>query len=330
LINRVLVVDDYEPWRRHIAAALQETPRWKVVGEVADGLDAVHQAQALAPDLILLDISLPSLNGIEAARRILARDRSSRILFLSEQRSWDIAEEALSTGATGYILKSDAGRELLPAMEAALLGHRTVSTTIAPHLQTAVEPGPRDRAHRRHEAGFYDDDAARLQAYERFAGAALKSGDAVICLAGVERRHALDRRLRLGGYDLDRAIRDGRYLALDAVEESARLLADSAINEPRFWDGAHQLMQTAERAALGDRPRISACGELAPNLWRRGYGDAAVRLEELWDALAGSYDLDIFCPYESACAHRDEGGHVFRKICAVHTTVVTGSHPFHN
>src|SRR5439155_862233 len=84
------------------------------------GLEAVRKAQQLHPDLILLDIGLPSLNGIEAARRIRELSPKSKILFISENRSWDIAEEALRIGAGGYVVKSDAAGELLPAVEAVL------------------------------------------------------------------------------------------------------------------------------------------------------------------------------------------------------------------
>jgi DNA-binding NarL/FixJ family response regulator len=130
LIYRVLVVDDYEPWRRHIESALRVCPRWQVVGEAADGLDAVHKAQELRPHLILFDIGLPVLNGIEAARQILARETGSRILFLSENRSWAVVEASLATGASGYVLKSDAGRDLFAAMEAVVQGERFISRSL--------------------------------------------------------------------------------------------------------------------------------------------------------------------------------------------------------
>ena len=111
--NRVLVVDDYEDWRRLISTTVQKLAETHVISEASDGLQAVQVAQQMQPDLILLDIGLPSLNGLEAASQI--RNLStSKILFISENRSWDMAEEALSTRAEGYVVKSDAGRELLP------------------------------------------------------------------------------------------------------------------------------------------------------------------------------------------------------------------------
>ncbi len=135
---RVLVVDDYEPWRRYFSTALRQEPGLEVIGEVSDGREAVQKAQELQPDLILLDIGLPSLNGIEAARRIQEVSPASKILFVSENRSPDFAEEALSTGAGGYVVKSDAAGELLPAIKAVLEGKRFISASLAGHFLVAT------------------------------------------------------------------------------------------------------------------------------------------------------------------------------------------------
>jgi DNA-binding NarL/FixJ family response regulator len=135
---RVLVVDDYDPWCRFIATTLQKQPELEISGQVSDGLEAVQQAQELQPDLILLDIGLPTISGIEAARRIREVSPATRILFVSETRSPEIAEEALNTGASGYLLKSDAASELLPAIKAVLEGKRFVSASLACHFLVAT------------------------------------------------------------------------------------------------------------------------------------------------------------------------------------------------
>jgi CheY-like chemotaxis protein len=126
----ILVVDDYERWRRFVRLATQKRPEWQIISEVSDGLEAVQKAKELRPDLILLDIGLPSLNGIEAARRIRDLSPKSKILFVSENSSPEIAEAALSTGAGGYVVKADAANELLVAMEAVLQGRQFVSARL--------------------------------------------------------------------------------------------------------------------------------------------------------------------------------------------------------
>jgi len=135
---RVLVVEDYAPWVRFISSELQKVANLRVVGEVADGEEAVQQAQELQPDLIMLDIGLPTISGIEAAKRIREVSPASKILFVSETRSPEIAEEALNTGASGYLLKSDVASELLPAIRAVLEGKRFVSASLAGYFLVAT------------------------------------------------------------------------------------------------------------------------------------------------------------------------------------------------
>lgn len=159
---RVLVVDDYESWRRYFSTTIRNELGIRVIDEVLDGLDAVQQAERLQPDLILLDIGLPRPNGIEAARRIRKVSPASKIIFVSENRSPDIAEEALSTGAGGYLLKSDAQRELLPAVEAVVRGKRFVSTSLADHLNGPIDPQTGSRFPRRNLATLIPTQNVRI------------------------------------------------------------------------------------------------------------------------------------------------------------------------
>lgn len=133
---RVLVVDDFEPFRRIVSSMVRERADLQLVGEAADGLEAVQQTQKLLPDLILLDIALPRMNGIEAARRIRRLAPESKIIFLSQDSSAELAQEALRLGARGYVMKTDAGAELFPAVEAVLAGRKYVSNGLAQHVVT--------------------------------------------------------------------------------------------------------------------------------------------------------------------------------------------------
>jgi DNA-binding NarL/FixJ family response regulator len=124
---RILLGEDFKPWRRFVVSLLQKKPEWQIVGETSDGLEAVQKAKELRPDLILLDIGLPKLNGIEAARQIRRLTPESRIIFVSQESSADVVAEALSFGAQGYVLKIKAGGDLLIAMEAVLEGKQFIS-----------------------------------------------------------------------------------------------------------------------------------------------------------------------------------------------------------
>ena len=123
------MAEDYERFRRLLVSMLQN--KWEVqvqdIREVSDGLEAVHEAQRLQPDLILLDIGLPTLNGIEAARQIRNVSPKSKIIFVSQECSTDVAQEALSFGARGYVVKTRAAMDLPAAVEAVLKGRHFVS-----------------------------------------------------------------------------------------------------------------------------------------------------------------------------------------------------------
>jgi DNA-binding NarL/FixJ family response regulator len=124
---RILVVDDFEPFRQFIISTLQTMPELQVIAAASDGLEAVRMAEELNPDLILLDIGLPRLNGIEAAHRISRVLPDAKILFLSQDNDPDVVAAALSDGAEGYIHKLDVAKELLPAVEAALRRKQFIS-----------------------------------------------------------------------------------------------------------------------------------------------------------------------------------------------------------
>jgi DNA-binding NarL/FixJ family response regulator len=126
-MNRVLVVEDFLPFRAFVSALLREKPDFEIVSEASDGLEAVRSAGELHPDLILMDIGLPGLNGIEAARRIRTLAPRSRIVFLSQEGSAEIVDEALRSGALGYVHKPRAGDDLYPAVAAVLEGQQFVS-----------------------------------------------------------------------------------------------------------------------------------------------------------------------------------------------------------
>ena len=128
---RILIVDDCEPWRRMVFALLQEYPDWQIICEASDGVEAVQKSEELQPDLILLDIGLPRLNGIEAARQICEIAPRSRILFVSENLCPVVVQAALCMGARGYVAKSDAAHDLLAAVAAVMEDKQFVSSRFA-------------------------------------------------------------------------------------------------------------------------------------------------------------------------------------------------------
>src|SRR6516165_812864 len=128
-VRTILVVEDFEPFRKFACAALEKRPEFHVF-EAADGLEAVQKAQELQPDLIFIDIGLPKLNGIEAAKRIRTLAPNAHLLFLSQESDSDIVQETFRLGASAYIHKPFALSHLLPAIDVVRWGGRFLSSNL--------------------------------------------------------------------------------------------------------------------------------------------------------------------------------------------------------
>ena len=154
---RILIADDHELFRRGVKATIADVPEWSVAGEASNGQEAVRLASTLAADIAILDMSMPELNGLEAARQILAIAPATRVLMLTAHDSEQLVREVLDAGAHGYLLKSDAGRLLVTAIEALLDNRPFFTTQVARMLVEGY-------LHRR-EAGA--TESARLSPRER-------------------------------------------------------------------------------------------------------------------------------------------------------------------
>lgn len=131
---RLFLADDHEIVRFGLRNLLESQFGWSVVGEAGDGKEAVEKVSLLEPDVALLDISMPGLNGLDAAREILARGSRTKILILSVHDSEDVIQQVLDSGAKGYVLKSDAMRDLIVAVDAV----RSNKTFFTPKIAQAI------------------------------------------------------------------------------------------------------------------------------------------------------------------------------------------------
>jgi DNA-binding NarL/FixJ family response regulator len=128
----ILVVDDSRAWRRSVCSILQKYLDAVIICETSDGMEAIRKSAELQPDLVLLDINLPGLNGLEAARRIRSLAPRSRILFLSSYDWPELSHEARDIGALGFVVKSEAARDLLPAIRNVLRDEQFFGSGFSP------------------------------------------------------------------------------------------------------------------------------------------------------------------------------------------------------
>jgi CheY-like chemotaxis protein len=324
------VVDDFVPWRSYVIAKLAENPALHIVGFASDGLEAVQKAAELQPELILMDINLPNLSGISAARRIQELSLKTKILFVSQNLDLDVVRAALDAGGFGYVVKSSAESELLPAVEAVVLGKTFVSGQFASHGFTRVRgaqsriqrPIPSDNTFGHcHEVEFYRNDASFLDRCARFMATALANGDSVILVATLSHGNTLRERLDAEGYNVAEAIERGRYLVLEPAYLLSEFLVNGQPDSARFMKTAANLIDTALKAATGKHPRVAACGESTAILYAEGQAEAAVEMERRLQELILLYDVDILCGYPTEDFRSAEERSILQRICAEHSAV---------
>lgn len=320
-IFRVLVVDDYEPWRRFILSSLQKWPELQIVGEASDGQEAVQKSRQLRPDLILLDIGLLSMNGIEAAKQIRQELPNARILFCSENRFPDVVEEALRAGAGGYLSKSDAGRDLLSAVISVIGGRRFVSRRLAGHcFAETSETGIRDQGH---AVQFYTDDAVLLDELAALFRGSLGEGRSVAAIMTSSHRIGLERRLLAQGIDVGEATQNGRLWMFDADQALSEFMQPAGPSRERFLLQFGNILRKLKSTSVAKGGGVVVFGEMVAVLWEQKKYEAAIRLEELWNELGLTSSFYLCCAYP-ANTFRD-GMTLFHnaEICAQHSHVVS-------
>lgn len=315
---RILIADDYADWRRQVRSLLQARPEWQVIAEALDGSEAIQKAEELKPDLVVLDIGLPKLNGIEAARRIRQLSPSSKIIFLSQKNDPDVVRAALSTGAQGYVCKTDARRELVLALDVVLRGKQFVSSSLEGNEFTDSSG---EKAPHRHEVLFYSDDTVLLDSVTRFIAAALKAGNAAIIAATESHRDSLLLRLQTHGLDIGAAIEQGRYIALDAADALPKFMLRDVLDPVLFLQALGNYIPKAAKTFRGKQARVGIFGEMCHLLWAQGNAEAAIQVEKLGNQLAETYDVDILCGYSVRNLQGGMDSHIFQRICAEHSAV---------
>ena len=310
---RVLVVEDHKPFRRVICELLQQRADLLIVGEAADGLDAIRQAEALRPDVVMLDIGLAMLTGIEVAGRIRAKVPGAKLIFVTNESSLEVVEQAFRSGAHGYVYKPRVQRDVLAVLEAVIRGGRFVSGSLE-----RIAQGDSLASHRHHVV-FCSSDAILIGVFSRFIAGELREGNAVVAVVTAAHERSLQSSLEASHVDVALAIRQQRYLPVNVSELLAKTTVNGCPDPLRYLDATGDLLTDVTRRATDRHARVTACGEGTSIFWTDGHVEAAIQLEHLWDEIAMSRQMDILCAYPLAA--RDESVPAVRRLCAEHTAV---------
>ena len=335
---RILIVENVDFFQGLIAPILNQRPNWRVAGVVADEAGAVRLARLLQPDLILLDIDLPRMNGVKTARHIRMLAPNSRIVFLSHESSLGVVRQAFRLGAWAYVTKEHAAPELIAAVEAVLQGKQFIASGVSGHDNTAsiedpdrrleqilapsVSPLPQKvRMVPSHKVQFYSRDTILLERATRFVEVALRANHSVIFCTTGPRREGIFHALKTQGLDIESAVARGSCITLDAGKILSTVMVENLPDPTKFLELFGGFITSAADAARGRHSRVVLYEECAPLLWEQGKEEATLRVEVLCNELVTRYDVDIFCGYSVTYFHGEEDRHLTERICALHTAV---------
>lgn len=310
-VFRILLVDDFAPFRRFIRSALESRPEFRIVDEASDGLEAVRKAKDLQPDLILLDIGLPHLNGIAAAMQIRVFAPRAKILFVSLEASPEIVREAFRLGGHGYIRKVHAYAELIPASEAVLADKQFVSHDL--------EFSNGANGHR-HDVQFYSDDSVFIESAYRLTANALKTDGAAVVIATDSHQKGLMKRLREAAFDVDGAIQRGIYIPLNGSEAVLDIMVNGLLDRRRYVEKLSGAIESSYKAMNDTHRRVALFGEGVGLVYEDGNADGAIEMERICNELIDTFPVDMVCAYPLR-AFRFDDRHTVHSICAEHTAV---------
>jgi CheY-like chemotaxis protein len=309
---------------------LRTNPQVQFIAEAGNGLQAVEKARALQFDLILTDVGLPGLNGIEVARQIKRLSPRSKLIFVSQESDLDVVREAFRAGASGYVVKSDVAAELLAALDAVLAGKHFVGNRFAgqdlvgttdARIPDAKIPTGSLRLHPRslHEVLFYSGQSSFVETLAQFLRPALTAGESTVVIVTNSKREALVHRLQAMGFDVPALIEEGRYISLDPTQVLSAFMVEGMPERKRFQKIAGGIIQTATKALKREHTRVAICGECATLLWSQGNAEAALRLEQLWNEIAESSAIHILCAYPLASFEGVVGRDVQEQVSQEHS-----------
>jgi CheY-like chemotaxis protein len=302
-----LVVDDHPEMLRRVCALLAS--RFDVVAAARDGYEAIELAHRLVPDIVLLDIVMPRLNGFQVAARLQALDSQARVVFMTSHDDEVYVEQAFQAGAWGFVRKTRLAADLVRALDHAHDGR--VFLPSLGTLPTVTESGA-------HAVQFHSYDGRFIQGVSDFANHALRRGQVVAVVATPAVRAGIAGRLREFGWRAGELGEYGRYHAMDAEESLAGIMQGDRPDPQRLGASVAALERMRIKAADTRDPRLTLIGEIAVPLLLNGNVQGALEIERLWNGQTRGLPWLGVCCYPMACFDDPTAPQQLHEVCAEH------------
>jgi DNA-binding NarL/FixJ family response regulator len=318
----VLIVDDEARFRRMVRSLIESQPAYRVCGEAGDGIEAVEKVPKLRPDVVLMDVNMPRMDGLEATRIIRRESPDCNVVIVTQNDATVAREQARIVGADGFVTKSDLIRDLLPEMaRVAMERHNSLDET-----KNAADNGEpwcgllADAAPRDHIVQLYQDQQFLNRAVCRFAAAAIANGEGVILVPTIAHWDAFRPRLESEGVDVKAAEKRGQLTIVDADNLLPTFMRDEMPDSPVFLGLAANVVSQAR--GDGRYPKVRWWGEMVNILWERGDVAASMNLEDLFDQLAHEQDISIFCSFSMDNFNGDVHARMLPRLSENHSHLI--------
>jgi CheY-like chemotaxis protein len=307
---RVVLADDNRSLLDAVSKLVSQD--FQVVAAVVDARQAIDATVRLDPDVVVLDITMPEIDGFAAARELRRAAPRTRVLFLTMHESDEYVTAAFGTGAAGYVLKTRIGSDLVGALDHVLDGQLFVPSLTTLSTIASSRGG--------HAALFYNSDPALIHGAVRLADAALERGDTVVVLAREAIRAGITQHLK-ERYSVPALIQQGRLVEQDVVEALSQIMPDGRFDPMRLARAVEALDRGRLASPRGRQARLTLIGEVVAALYRNRDYDTAVISERLWNDLTGPLPMLTVCCYPfTNPRHQDEAA-LFAGVCGEHWAI---------
>jgi DNA-binding NarL/FixJ family response regulator len=303
----IVVADDHPRVLQSVSSLLADD--FDVVAAVTDGRQAIDAAGRLDPDIVLLDITMPVVDGLRAAQSLKRSGSRAKLVFLTLHAADEFVEAALATGAKGYVLKTRMEADL-----AAAIHHTLAGRTFVPSLASlsAVSPGSVHSLHVRRDEAFFFDEVAT------FLYAATRRGDMTAVIATEPIRAGIAGRLAAAGCDVAVEKERGRYIEWDATQSLSHVMNGTRPDRRIVTQFVEDLDRSRLAIGQGRPNRLAVFGEMSVLLLRDGNTEGAVAMEHTWNELSHDRPFMTVCSYPEDLLNQQGNPEVWTAVCAEH------------